>query len=762
MAPPPCCFPAAILLRYSALCFAAQAIRSQITFGVDRGDPTDDRARALARLAVNYNDPKFLNMSDQGREQVINQAFVSSVQEMARQDAHQELFDGFWYQLVESVDSGLLTGVDDKGEEQRTESVLERIERKLSEDRRELLNRVSIKERAFVFHREGINQYIEYVSRLSEDIRGARRIVDEGVSGLENAARDGEVISDLRLDPLTERYLALRLLDQCRSEWVPKAQEALRKASVRDIGNAKVRDRLEKDLFESMEEAAGQRRLFNRDQAFLDARSEAQEYYRQVAAAARKVFDAEVSLRQLRSLIDYLERRARQYARLASRMETLVRDLESEAEHLRRGESGKVPPFALRVEVFETLDEPRQRIWDRVYHHLYIDEGRSLATFDRQVLAKAIAEQLKPEMGHDGKVAEKPVEKIVTDLRRSLLKLGEERLRQRIFGDHDDPGLDLARGLELEARLILGPEKPAGHPLTEDEIHDYVDTKFRALHQLAGILARVTTAEARALDDGVKVNRTRQLIIGARGNDPGRASKAFEEHLRSVLASDGKQVKTDTWHDPRLVIVHDVELPIPLYYFQPITDEIELAYVELAAAESLAYPLHTDVNWEKSLPNLNPRQSEITVGWSLKRLIEGLLTRVIVYEGSRWLWRFGGPQDTEVLGENLSSALYCLGEIHHKTDLQRKLVSQIASTREALDKGEEATRRQQLAEMVDEVLGGMSRRELRGEIGRQDVLDRSILRALQQELESAGAATNRPAAASPDDLYATFGSDSSS
>ncbi|HEX6865452.1 MAG TPA: tubulin-like doman-containing protein, partial [Thermoanaerobaculia bacterium] len=354
-------------LEYAVSRFAAQAIRSQITFGADPANPGDDRARALARLAVDYSDPKFLNMSDEGRERAINQSFLASVQEMARQDERQELLEGYWYRLAESVDQGRKTGVDDKGEEIRGESQIRWVERKLEETRRDLLNRVSIKERAFVFHREGVNQYVELVSRLIEDIRGARQIVDEGVRGLEAAALEGEVVSELRLDPIAERYLAIRLLDRCEAHWIPEAQQQLEKARARDIGNPKVRERLERELFESLQEAATRRAIFNRDQAFLSARDEAQEYFRSVAAAARATFDAEIRLRQLRSLLEYLRRRSRQYARLATRMDALVQDLEREAERLRRGETSVVAPLALRVEVFETLDEPRRRIWDRAY-----------------------------------------------------------------------------------------------------------------------------------------------------------------------------------------------------------------------------------------------------------------------------------------------------------------------------------------------------------------------------------------------------------
>src|SRR4029077_2442758 len=249
--------PGADLLEYATRRFAAQAIRSQITFGVDPSAGSDDRAVALARLAVDYSDPKFLHMGDEGRERAINQAFVESVREMARQDARQELTEGFWYQLVESIDEGRGPGTTPGGEVQRGESVLDRVARKLEEDRRELMNKVSIKERAFVFHKEGLNQYIEYVSRLLEDIRAARRIVDEGVRGLETAAGEGEVVSDQKLDPIAERYLVLRLLERLEQKCTPEAAAQLEAAQLKDVGNAKVRERLESELYKSLQEAAG-------------------------------------------------------------------------------------------------------------------------------------------------------------------------------------------------------------------------------------------------------------------------------------------------------------------------------------------------------------------------------------------------------------------------------------------------------------------------------------------------------------------------
>lgn len=724
------------LLEYCAARFAAQAIRSQITFSVDPSNPADDRARALAKLAVDYSDPKFLHMADEGRERAIHQSFVASVQEMARQDKSQDLLEGFWYRLVESTDEGRPTGVDEKGEPIRSESLSRLVERKLEESRRDLLNKVSIKERAFVFHREGVNQYVELVSRLIEDIRGARQIVDEGLRGLEAAASEGEVIADLKLDPIAERYLVIRLLERCERTWIPDAQQQLEKAQARDIGNPKVRERLERELFETLQEAAAKKRMFKGDQDFLNARDEALEYFRGVASAARKTFDAEIRLRQLRALLEYLQRRSRQYARLATRMDALVQELEREAERLRRGETALVAPLALRVEVFETLDEPRQRIWDRVYRALFLDGGRYLGTFDRQLLAETIAQELKPVVRPDGTVAEKSIDQTVSDLRRSLRDLGRDRLRPLIFGAVGQPGLDLIRGLELEAQLILQPGKPPGEAVLEDEIAEYREKKFRALAQLAGVFARVNSAESKALDDGVKTNRTRQLIVGLGEAGLAQASERFMDRLTSVLSAGGRQIKVDSWHDPRLIIVHDVELPIPLYYLEAVTGEIEDAYLHLAADERRAYNLHTDFKWEKSLPNLNPRRSEITVGWALQMLAEGLLTRVIARHPTMgvWGWQRSGQDNPEVLGTSLASALYRLGEIHRLENLQQRLEKDLKDAHRAMDRETEASRRAKLLELIERLLEEMDRRQLRGETTTEDVLDRPILRALKAEM----------------------------
>jgi Tubulin like len=725
--------PANGLLDYCSLRFAAEAVRSQITFGVDPGDPADERARAMARLAVNYSDPKFLAMGDEGRDRVINLAFLESVRELARQDGIQELKDGYWYQLVESVDTGRATGTDDKGEVQHAESTLSLVRRKLEEQRRPLIQKVAIKERAFIFHKEGVSQYTELVSRLKEDIRAARVIVEQELAGLRRSAVEGEVVRELKLDPIAERFVVLRMLDECERKWIPDAQKQYEQAKQKDITDSKVNDRFEEE-YKSLQDAAALRSMVpfrSRSEEFLVAREQAQEYYRSVAAGSRKLFDAEVQLGQFRELHAYLQRRSRQYARLARHMNKLVMDLEQSAEDLRRGQ-GSDPRFALSVEVFETLEQPRERIWDRVYRALYVDGGRYLSTFDRNILAQTISGQLNPKIREDGAVVEKTDTEMVDDLHSALLKLGVDRMRPTIFGSGSDQGLDLNRGLELEARLMLAQDMADPTP---SNIKWYMGRKFRALSQISGVLARVRTGEWRAFDDGVLVDRTRYLTHGFGDGTRGQnVPTGFLEQLKSVLEEDGKSVNIGHWHDPRLAIVYDVELPIPLYYIAPVTEEIEKAYL-MKTSEKRSYSLHTDKRWEEALPNLNPSAAELSMTWAIRTLAKGLVADVVQTAGGNWQWIPEGGSAPQPLGNMLATALYELGELRRDEDAARVLERAIENRVAALSPDDLKSRREKWRGAIENAIGDIALRQRRAEATPKDVLDRPILRVLQRVLE---------------------------
>jgi hypothetical protein len=736
--------PGSDLLEYCARRFAAEAIRSQITFGLDRAEPGDDRARALAKLAVDYSDPAFQRMSDAGREQVINASFIASVRELARQDENEELVDGYWYRLVESVDTGAVTGSDEKGEPIHAETLMDSVQRHLAESRQRVVNTVSIKDRSMFFPAEQVYVYIDYIAKLEDEVRQGHQKVDAAMPALQRAASEGEIIAALSLDPIAERYLVVRLLERCEQQWLAAAERQLEAAKSTDIlESAAVRKRLREDIHNSLQRAANSKRLIGRDREFDQAKQEAQAEYTRTRSAALALLNAKIQLMQFRALLDYLRRRSRQYVRLATRMDKLVSDLEQEAERLRRGETATTPPLALRVEVLETLDEPRRRLWDAAYARLFLADGAWLNTFDRQVLARAISAELKPVVDRDGRVREKSVDQTVADLRDALCALGRERLKPRILGDGSraDPGLTIDTGLTLEAELVLAPQKASGDRVTEDEIAAYKTRKLRALDQIAGLLARVSSSDSRALDDGVIVNRTRQVISGLDAEQGGRAAEEFHARMVDTLSTGDRKVSTDTWHDPRLIIVHDVELPIPLYYFSAIVGDVETAYLKVEANERRGYHLHTDFNWEKSLPNLNPRRSELAVGWALRTFADGLVSGVFHFDtgDDAWVWnRPGAGARPYALHAHLAGTLYRLGELHGSKELREQLEQQLEQAVSGLGATVLGERRRENAEHFQQILNEINLQELDGDMAQGDALDRPILRALLGLLREAG------------------------
>jgi hypothetical protein len=337
----------------------------------------------------------------------------------------------------------------------------------------------------------------------------------------------------------------------------------------------------------------------------------------------------------------------------------------------------------------------------------------------------------------------KGVDQTVADLRRAMTQLGRERLRGRILGDEGRPGLDVIAGLDLEARLILEPTKAPGEAVSEHEIAAYRKRKLLALAQQAGVLARVSAAETAALDDGVVANRTRLIVLGVDTEAGGRGAQAFREALIDVMSDGGRQVKTTRWHDPRLIIVHDVVMPIPLYYFEAVTGEIEPSYLKLAGDERRGFRLHTDRHWEEALPNLNPRRAEVAAGWALKTLSTGLNARVIGMETvsvggterTSFVWRRQAAEPFE-LGAEFVLALAKIGAIHEDAHLRASLEDQIGRQLGLMSDATREARRLELIDQLTADLDQISVKRVQGiEVSAYDYLNGPVMRALLQGLK---------------------------
>jgi hypothetical protein len=228
---------------------------------------------------------------------------------------------------------------------------------------------------------------------------------------------------------------------------------------------------------------------------------------------------------------------------------------------------------------------------------------------------------------------------------------------------------------------------------------------------------------------------------------PAPAREALEQRLVDILSEAGRQVKVDHWHDPRLIIVHDVEQPIPLYYFPAITGDIEQAYIRVAANEQRGYNLHTDFRWERSLPNLNPRRSELGVSWALETLAAALVNGVITPQGGTWTWVSADNSEPMLLHPLLSGALYKLGELHSREKLRSSLETQIERAAEGFGEQQVEQRRAKVDDWLEQQLIGIEKGEITGKASKEAFLDRPVIRALQRLVRAAApVATEAPSA----------------
>lgn len=743
--------PAPDLHEYCATRFAAEALRRQITFGASVHSSAGERDRALDRLKINYSDPTFQNLDETARFDRINDAFLRCVQTMADFDDKDGLREGYWYRLVEDVDRGRPSGTDKDGKDIRTDSLMQVVVRLLDEARKPFIDQVSIKIRAFVFTREGVNQYVELLTKFKEDVRTSTVNVEGGKEILKAGAAAGEVFSrlDPRPTPMKERYLVVQLLRLCDSKLIPEAKDQLEKTRAKSFASNGVQERLEREIPASLNEAAQARGRFHigwDEEGFTAVRNSAATEFQEVARSQSKFFDADLRLAQYQALRDFLSARARQYAMLSAQLNDLVTQLEDDAESVRQGVAQQYPRLQLSVEVFETIPQPRKRMWAEVYENLFLAEGREMATFDRQTLATAISQQLEPVKDpRTGRYSPKPIHSLAADLKRAMIELGRQRLRPAIYGDQDQRGLSLESALELEARIML-PVRP-GIPLSVDEINSYMVEKFKSVQLMAALIARTRSEQMRSLDDGVKLASDRHFLLRKNAVSP-----AFYERFRGILANTIRTFQPGEIDNPHLALVHDVDLPIPLYYFPTITGEIESGYEKIMANDQRAFQVHTDFNWEYALPNLNPDKAELQVTSSIETLLDGIVAKVFAPDpgSGQWVWK-RSDNTREPLGDNLSAAVYKVVDILGTPDLGDAMRRAISETIGSTGPAEMAARTAMFKDNAGKLLENAAMRKFRHEGTRTDELEMPILRALQslaeKRLSREGAAAEDQSAA---------------
>ena len=613
---------------------------------------------------------------------------------------------------------------------------MERVIRLLDEERSPIMADLAIPAPNLLpVQPESLGNYNDILNKFEGGIANANRKVEEGKEKLRSNAKQGDCLERLnpRPTPLQERYLVIRLLEHMDSALLPESQKKRAAAVARSFSNPKVQEKFRSENVTLLSDAANAKKygVMRDREAFQSVRDAMQMDFQQTGVAQKNFYDAELRLAQYRSLRDYLDGRARQYATLATRMNTVVGDLDRDADRIRQGLAIAQPRYALSVEVFETMDDPKRRIWREVFDELFVKGGRGQTTFDRESLATCIAEQLRPVQDKGtGKYVPKQDYQLEHDLKMALTELGRERLRPAIFGDHNQRGLTLETGIELEARICLrsGPNPD----VRDDEISRYMDHKLRAFQLLTGVYARLSLVDSQSMDDGVKMARTRNLVLQEDAMTPG-----FADRVKNRLDRDGRPPQISGWSpvpNQHLAMAHDMELPIPLYYFNAVIGTLEANYEKVASNPRRSYNLHIDYHWEQTLPNLNPAKDKLSTSWALDTLLEGLLYRVIKQDERGWAWIHDGQ--AEVLGSNLASALYRLGEYHRNAILQKSFDDSLKRGAAAVTAEDLLGRAERLLTYIQQTLLDVGLAAQKGIKTREDSLEEPIWLMFQERLET--------------------------
>jgi hypothetical protein len=161
--------------------------------------------------------------------------------------------------------------------------------------------------------------------------------------------------------------------------------------------------------------------------------------------------------------------------------------------------------------------------------------------------------------------------------------------------------------------------------------------------------------------------------------------------------------------------------------------------------------LHTDYHWEETLPNLNPRLSDLEGRRTLEKLAEALAAGLIQLGDDRtWTLAARGAK-SEFLGRTLSAALYHYGQYCRSEGLDRGLDNEIIRALKTLGTDGAKERRQHWQNIFQNLLDEIARHERDQRITREDVLDRLVMRLLLRLLNQEAPWVNVPISAPAND-----------
>lgn len=636
------------VLHYASLRFVAHALQRYLVFGAE-----DERFR------VPYGDPAFERLDAREKDRIADDKYVAWVAWQAGQE--------------EAADEvGMLTVVhrqedrDGKPLRGRFQSKLQAIFEKLDE----LVDIAPVQPGDITTGNPSLSRQLDGLRRDTAASRS--RVMGEYLpSVLTELKTDrflGSFFKDYDLNPLAQRLFLIHQgrrdfigpFDDDSSDWL--AEEGGNPSDLdSDLVASEVSDS-EDRLRTSAEQGMLGRVLGRENKDFHRAKRKAVQLFDRLANDQRdylkrafwRAFEG-----ALRQAIDARLDAFRRVAEIAHEQARLAAD---EAERFRRDPGAwpdsDVASFTLDAEVLRD-DRGRERVWNLLYRHL-LDRS---AFFDPQAIFGHVTEAFAPVRDRDGRLRPRDAGEIVRAVKVRLSADAIATYRQAL----EDTGLDLHRGMELEARYVhlmetgadidelvaSGKLDEAVRDVPAERVRQRMQDKLQRVVEECVVLAQL---DATRRDDPTV---TPAEIFYA-GIAPRYATDA-EDSLARLLKQVAPGVDlVEGWNEPDSLVLYRATLGIPVYFFRRVTQELATSYHQVKRAVGRGYPLHIDKAFEADddLPDLDPmaikrarekREAEATAREAaeshrdaLRRFALATLAGGVVFEEDQWAWRMGG------------------------------------------------------------------------------------------------------------------------
>jgi hypothetical protein len=637
------------LLRYSCMRYVAKALETFLVFGAD--DP---------RFRVPYGDPAFERLDNREKDKIADQKYVEWV--AWRAGAEQAANEVGLFSVV-------YTQKDRDGR-----PLAATFQRKLTEvfaRLDELIDIAPVQPGDVTTGNPSLSRQIEGLRRDTAASRA--RVMGEYLpSMLVELKTDrflGGFFRDLDMDPLSQRLFLIHLARRTFLSPLPEDEDGTWLAE--EGGNPSDLDsdavatevaEVEERLRATSEQGLMGRMLGRENQDFHRSKRKAVQLFDRLAQDQRdylkrafwRAYEAELRLA--------LEARLGAFRRVAEIAHEQARLSREEAERFRRDPGAwadsDVSRFTLDTEVLRD-DRRRERLWDTLYSHL-LDRA---AFFEPKRIFAHVTAGFAPTRDNDGRLRPRDASEIVRAVKDGLL----EDARQTYETALTEPGLDLARGLDLEARYLHLRDTGAG--IDDLRQQGRLDDAVRAVPADA-VRRRILDKLQRTVEECVllaQLDTTRlddPSVVPAWIFYAGVASRYRTEEPNSL----GRMLKevaptadlVDGWEEADAIVLYRAALGVPIYFFRRVTEELAASYRKVKANPNRGYPLHIDRQFESDddLPDLDPmalrkareralaesaaRAAANSRQESIRVFLTCTLAGAVVSESGVWAWRMKG------------------------------------------------------------------------------------------------------------------------